>query len=62
VLNASPPRPGARPSDVKDSLAKESPLKRLIEPKEVADTVIWLCRPQAAAITGQCIVIGGEVM
>jgi NAD(P)-dependent dehydrogenase (short-subunit alcohol dehydrogenase family) len=53
---------GRQAQDVKSSLANESPLKRLIEPKEVADTVIWLCRPQAAAITGQCIVIGGEVM
>jgi NAD(P)-dependent dehydrogenase (short-subunit alcohol dehydrogenase family) len=47
---------------VRKSLADASPLKRLIEPKEVADTVLWLCRPQSAAITGQCIVIGGEVM
>lgn len=53
---------GRRASDVKATLAEVSPLKRLIEPKEVADTVIWLCRPEAAAITGQCIVIGGEVM
>ena len=53
---------GRQAQDVKDSLAGASPLKRLIEPKEVADTVMWLCRSQAAAITGQSIVIGGEVM
>jgi NAD(P)-dependent dehydrogenase (short-subunit alcohol dehydrogenase family) len=53
---------GRQVPSVKDSLAQASPLKRLIEPKEVADTVVWLCRPSAAAITGQCIVIGGEVM
>jgi 3-hydroxybutyrate dehydrogenase len=53
---------GRRAGDVRESLADVSPLKRLIEPKEVADTVLWLCRPEAAAITGQCIVIGGEVM
>ena len=53
---------GRQAREVKDTLAHASPLKRLIAPKEVADTVIWLCRPEAAAITGQCIVIGGEVM
>ena len=53
---------GRQAHDVKDSLANASPLKRLIEPKEVADTVLWLCQPGSAAITGQCIVIGGEVM
>lgn len=53
---------GRKARDVKTSLAETSPLKRLIEPKEVADAVIWLCRAEAAAITGQCIVIGGEVM
>jgi len=53
---------GRREGEVKETLADASPLKRLIQPKEVADTVLWLCRPEAAAITGQCIVIGGEVM
>lgn len=47
--------------DAKESLPDASPTRRLIEPREVADAVIWLCRPEAAAITGQCIVIGGEV-
>jgi 3-hydroxybutyrate dehydrogenase len=53
---------GRPAGEVKNALAHTSPLKRLIAPKEVADTVVWLCRPEAAAITGQCIVIGGEVM
>jgi NAD(P)-dependent dehydrogenase (short-subunit alcohol dehydrogenase family) len=53
---------GRQTHDVKKSLADTSPLKRLIEPREVADTVLWLCQPESAAITGQCIVIGGEVM
>jgi NAD(P)-dependent dehydrogenase (short-subunit alcohol dehydrogenase family) len=53
---------GRASRDIKASLAEVSPFKRLIEPREVADAVMWLCRPAAAAITGQCIVIGGEVM
>jgi NAD(P)-dependent dehydrogenase (short-subunit alcohol dehydrogenase family) len=46
--------------DARETIPEASPPKRPIEPREVADTVIWLCRPEAAAITGQCIVIGSE--
>jgi len=43
-------------------LTSANPLGRLIKPGEVADAVVWLCRPQSAAITGQAIVVaGGEV-
>lgn len=44
-------------------LVKVNPQKRLIEPDEVADTVLWLCRPGSNSITGQAIAVaGGEVM
>ena len=40
-----------------------NPQGRLIQPAEVADAVVWLCRPESAAITGQAIAVaGGEVM
>jgi len=43
-------------------LAKLNPQGRLVTPKEVADTVLWLCGEGASAITGQAIsVAGGEV-
>jgi len=43
-------------------LAKHNPQKRLIQPSEVADTVLWLCGEGAGAITGQAIAVaGGEV-
>ena len=43
-------------------LAKHNPQGRLVTPKEVADTVLWLCGEGASAITGQAIsVAGGEV-
>jgi NAD(P)-dependent dehydrogenase (short-subunit alcohol dehydrogenase family) len=43
-------------------LARHNPQKRLIQPSEVADTVLWLCGEGAGAITGQAIVVaGGEV-
>lgn len=44
-------------------LTSGNPQGRLIKPSEVADAVVWLCRPESAAITGQAIVVaGGEVM
>ena len=44
-------------------LTRVNPQGRLIQPSEVADSVLWLCRPESASITGQSIVIaGGEVM
>ena len=42
-------------------LKKSNPQGRLIQPEEVADTVIWLCRQ--ASMNGQAIAVaGGEVM
>lgn len=42
-------------------LVKSNPQGRLVEPAEVADTVIWLCRQ--GSVNGQAITIaGGEVM
>jgi NAD(P)-dependent dehydrogenase (short-subunit alcohol dehydrogenase family) len=44
-------------------LTSDNPQGRLIHPAEVADAVVWLCRPESASITGQSIVVaGGEVM
>ena len=42
---------------------RSNPQGRLIQPEEVAATVLWLCGTQARSITGQAIAIsGGEVM
>jgi NAD(P)-dependent dehydrogenase (short-subunit alcohol dehydrogenase family) len=42
-------------------MVKVNPQQRLIEPAEVADTVMWICQQQS--ITGQAIAVaGGEVM
>lgn len=43
-------------------LVKHNPQKRLIQPQEVADTVLWLCSDGARSVTGQAIsVSGGEI-
>jgi len=42
-------------------LTKSNPQGRLVQPEEVADTVIWLCRQES--MNGQAIAVaGGEVM
>ncbi len=44
-------------------LVVHNPQKRLIQPAEVAASVLWLCGDNAASITGQAIAVaGGEVM
>jgi len=43
-------------------MTSNNPQGRLIQPTEVADAVVWLCRPESVSITGQAIfVAGGEV-
>ncbi|MFB7513587.1 3-hydroxybutyrate dehydrogenase [Streptomyces sp. NPDC056144] len=40
-------------------LLKDSALKRLIEPEEVAEAVLYLCTPQAAFVTGGSLTMDG---
>ncbi|QRM31004.1 SDR family NAD(P)-dependent oxidoreductase [Microvirga sp. VF16] len=43
-------------------LVKHNPQGRLIDPSEIADTVLWLCSEGARSVTGQAIVVaGGEI-
>jgi NAD(P)-dependent dehydrogenase (short-subunit alcohol dehydrogenase family) len=43
------------------ALAQRNPMRRLVQPNEVADAVTWLCQPSSASINGQAIAIdGGE--
>ena len=39
--------------------ASDSALKRIAEPKEVADTIVWLASERASYITGQTILVDG---
>jgi NAD(P)-dependent dehydrogenase (short-subunit alcohol dehydrogenase family) len=45
--------------EVRASLAKRNAQARFIQPKEVADVVLWLCSDAAAAVTGQAIAVSG---
>lgn len=43
-------------------LVKHNPQGRLIDPAEIADTVLWLCGEGARSVTGQAVVVaGGEI-
>lgn len=44
-----------------DEIAATIDLRRILEPEEIADTVVFLASPLARAVTGQCLdVNGGE--
>ena len=54
---------GRSEADARAEFAKGNPQGRIVQPAEVADTLLWLCGEGASAITGQSIsVSGGEVM
>jgi NAD(P)-dependent dehydrogenase (short-subunit alcohol dehydrogenase family) len=56
-------RTGRSAEAARTELAAANPQRRLVQPAEVADTVLWLCGEAAASINGQSIsVSGGEVM
>lgn len=42
-----------------DAWAADAPLKRLGDPKEFADTVVWLASERASYITGQTVLVDG---
>ncbi|UUN25308.1 3-hydroxybutyrate dehydrogenase [Streptomyces sp. FIT100] len=44
---------------VADILLKDSALKRLVEPEEVAEAVAYLCTPEASFITGTSLALDG---
>jgi NAD(P)-dependent dehydrogenase (short-subunit alcohol dehydrogenase family) len=52
-------RTGRDESVARAHFENTSPMGRLIRPEEVADAVLWLTGPGAAAVTGQCIVVAG---
>jgi NAD(P)-dependent dehydrogenase (short-subunit alcohol dehydrogenase family) len=52
-------RTGRSAEQAEGALAAASPLGRLLEPAEVADAIVYLASPAAAAINGQAWVLDG---
>ena len=53
---------GKTDAEVRAMLSARNPQKRMVQPDEVAQTVLWLCQRGSAAINGQAIAIdGGEL-
>jgi NAD(P)-dependent dehydrogenase (short-subunit alcohol dehydrogenase family) len=52
-------RTGRDEADARAVLAQRNPMGRLVRPEEVAGVVSWLCRAEAAAVSGQAIVVAG---
>jgi NAD(P)-dependent dehydrogenase (short-subunit alcohol dehydrogenase family) len=54
---------GSSADSARATLARRNPQGRLVQPREVADTVRWLCGDGSAAIHGQAIAVaGGEIL
>ena len=50
---------GRSAEEARAFLTATNPQGRLIQPDEVAETVLWLCSEKAQSITGQAISISG---
>lgn len=53
---------GRSPEEARDALLRDIPRRAFSRPAEVAEAVVWLCRKEAQAVTGQAIAVdGGEL-
>jgi NAD(P)-dependent dehydrogenase (short-subunit alcohol dehydrogenase family) len=53
---------GRTPAEAAASILQSTPLGRFVQPREVAAAVLYLCSPEAAAVTGSTLLVaGGEV-
>jgi len=52
---------GTAEKDILDGWAADAPLRRLGEPREVADTIVWLASERASYVTGQTVLVDGGI-
>jgi 3-oxoacyl-[acyl-carrier protein] reductase len=50
---------GKNEQELFDAWAAEAPLKRLGEPREVAESIVWLASERASYVTGQTMLVDG---
>jgi 3-oxoacyl-[acyl-carrier protein] reductase len=52
---------GKTEQDLFDAWAADAPLKRLGQPREVAEAIVWLASERASYITGQTVLVDGGI-
>jgi 3-oxoacyl-[acyl-carrier protein] reductase len=52
---------GTTPQAICENWSAEIPVKRLGDPKEIADVIVWLASERASYITGQTILVDGGI-
>ncbi|HKD15020.1 MAG TPA: SDR family oxidoreductase [Candidatus Angelobacter sp.] len=52
---------GVPQEKIYEQWAAAAPLKRLAEPREVADVIVWLASERASYITGQTVLVDGGI-
>lgn len=52
---------GASPADYETQIAEGIPLRRLAQPEEIADAIVWLASERASYVTGQTVLVDGGV-
>ena len=52
-----------RPTEaVMEELVTAAASKRLVEPREVAETCLWLCSPASSGVTGESVNVDGGAL
>lgn len=52
---------GLTPAEVEANYVKVTPIRRTLQPAEIADTVLFLASPRSGAITGESIGVDGGI-
>jgi NAD(P)-dependent dehydrogenase (short-subunit alcohol dehydrogenase family) len=52
---------GLTPAQVEANYAKATPIRRVLQPAEIADAVLFLASPRAGAITGESLGVDGGI-
>src|SRR5208282_4421967 len=50
---------GKSEKEISEGWSADAPLKRLGEPREVADAIVWLASERASYVTGQTVLVDG---
>lgn len=50
---------GVKPEEMYEKWSADTPLKRIAQPEEVADAIVWLASERASYITGQTLLVDG---